>query len=131
MLTSNINPTKEEVTDLVGDYFTPSWFEADSLVIYKRDGVGYGLIGLYKAAGETYVASTMHEADVTFPLPMLKDLLKLSARIPMTMITDVREFHDKIQDGLESHGFKFAIMGDIMYSRNNYKGRNDEMVKSA
>ena len=128
MLTSNTHPTWSEVSDIVGEYFTASWFEAESLVLYSRDGVGYGLIGLYPSAGETYVASTMHEADVIFPLPMLKDLLKLSHRVPMTMITDVKEFHDKIQDGLEPHGFKFAIMGDIMYSRNNYKGRNDEQV---
>ncbi len=127
MLTSNTHPSWSEVSDLVGEHFTSSWFEAKSLTIYKRDDVGYGLIGLYEAAGETYVASTMAEADVIFPLPMLKDLLKLSARVPMTMITDVKEFHGKIQDGLEPHGFKFAIMGDIMYSRNNYKGRNDEM----
>jgi len=127
MLTNNTHPTWAEVSELVGEHLAESWFKADSLTLYKRDDVGYGLIGLYNAAGETYVASTMAEADVIFPLPMLKDLLKLSARIPMTMITDVKEFHGKIRDGLEPHGFKFAIMGDIMYSRNNYKGRNDEV----
>jgi len=128
MLTNNTHPTWSEVSDIVGEHFTESWFEAGSLTIYKLDGVGYGLIGLYPSAGETYVASTMHEADVIFPFPMLKDLLKLSARTPITIITDVKEFHDKIQEVLVPHGFKFAIMGDIMYSRNNYEGRNDEKV---
>ena len=127
MLTSDTHPTWSEVSELVGEHLAGSWFKADSLTLYKRDDVGYGLIGLYNAAGETYVASTMAEADVIFPLPMLKDLLRLSARVPMTMITDVKEFHGKIQTGLEPHGFKFAIMGDIMYSRNNYKGRNYEV----
>ena len=127
MLTNNTHPSWGEVSDLVGEHSTESWFKADSLTIYKRDGVAYGLIGLHSAGGETYVASTMREADVIFPLPMLRDLLRLSVLIPMTMITDVKEFHDKIQVGLEPHGFKFAIMGDIMYSRNNYKGRNYEV----
>ena len=124
---SNTSPTWTDVSDLVGEHFVESWFNADSLVLYERDGVGYGLVGLYDTAGETYVASTMKEADVIFPLPMLRDLLRLSSRVPMTMITDVKEFHSKIQVGLEPHGFKFAIMGDVMYSRNNYKGRNDEV----
>jgi len=127
MMTQNTHPSWAEVSDLVGEHLAESWFKADSLTLYKRDGVGYGLIGLHDTAGETYVASTMAEADVIFPLPMLKDLLRLSARVPMTMITDVKEFHGKIQTGLEPHGFKFAIMGDIMYSRNNYKGRNYEV----
>jgi len=119
------SPTRAEVADIVGENFTDSWFEADHLVMYKKDGVGYGLIGQHLSAGETFVSSTMHEADVIFPLPMLKDLLKLAHTIPITMITDVKKFHDKIQNGLEPHGFKFAILGDIMYSRNNYEGRND------
>jgi len=127
-MTSNAHPIWSEVSEIVGEHFTESWFKADSLTIYKKDGIGYGLIGLYKSVDETYIASTMHEADVIFPLPMLKDLFKLSARIPLTFITDVKEFHNKIQAGLEPYGFKFAIMGDIMYSRNNYKGRNDEQV---
>ena len=128
MMTSDTHPTWSEVSEIVGEHFAESWFKADSLTIYKKDGIGYGLIGLYKSVDETYVASTMHEADVIFPLPMIKDLMKLSNRTQITLITDMKEFHDKIKIGLKPHGFKFAIMGDIMYSRNNYKGRNDEQV---
>ena len=129
MLTSNTHPTWSEVSEIVGEHFTESWFKADSLTIYKRDGVGYGLIGLYSSVDETYIASSMTDPSIPFSLPMVRDLMKLSSRTQITFITEIKRFHDKVKVGLEPHGFIFAIMGDIMYSRNNYKGRNDEFDK--
>ena len=113
---------------MVGVHFAQGWLDSDTLTMYSRDGVPYGLVGKHVSAGETFIASTMHEADVIFPHAMLKDMLKMIHTIPVTFITDVKQFHDKVQRGLEPHGFKFAIIGDIMYSRNNYKGRNYEKV---
>ena len=116
----------EDIKHIVGEDHVDCWV-ALKPKIYYRDGISIGVIATRVIDGETLVAASMKEADVIFPLSMLRDILKISHKTRMTAITDVKAFHRKIQLGLAPHGYKFYIDGDTMYSRNNYKGRNDEM----
>jgi len=108
----------DEIKQVVGEEYAPDWCRIHTKVFYKNNKP-YGLVGTRGCPkeGRVLIASTTKDPEDPFTTNMYKYMLNINKRFPVTLITDMPEYQEKVRQGLAHQGFTFYYEDDIMYSK--------------
>ena len=84
--------------------------------VYYKEFAPYGLTALVRFRGRVYIATMTLHPTSPFTFGMLRDIMRVSRRESVVIITDDPKYHDKARRSLSKHGYTFRVENDILYS---------------
>lgn len=113
--------TTEQIISIVGNdkEIIESWQLINPLVFYKGDDL-LGLVAFVPCNGMYYVAATTTDPAIPFSTGMFRAIRKVNRDYDIIVITDVKEYHERVRALAEAHGFTITYSQDdenVMYSQ--------------
>ncbi len=107
---------QDKIAMIVGKKLMPDWI-AINPKIYYWDGEPYGLIGKVKSDDTIVLACTTSSPEEPFTIGMLRDIIGVYKTNDICLITDGKEYHNRIKNTLNRYGFEYVINDDdVMFS---------------